>query len=153
MKTLLLSLLLVCGFVAHGAEQKKTVWLYNFEDAQAQAKKEGKHVLIYFTGSDWSQICINYKRDVLTGLDFTKYARRNLILVEADFPNKGAQSPALRKSNEALKEKFHVSGLPVIVVLNKEGVEVWRQNGAPEGGVRPLLAALTTAVGDKPNEK
>src|SRR5690349_5866789 len=81
-------------------------WLTDVPTAQAQAKKEGKLVLLDFTGSDWCGWCIKFKSEVLDTKEFKDYADKNLVLVEVDFPRKKELSAELKKANAALKEKY-----------------------------------------------
>ncbi len=53
--------------------------------------------------------------------EFGGYAKKNLVLVEVDFPQKKKQSTELKKANEALLKKFQVEGFPTLIVLDGEG--------------------------------
>jgi protein disulfide-isomerase len=117
-------------------------WLTDLPKAQEQAKKDNKLVLLDFTGSDWCGWCIKFKKEVLDTDEFKGYADKNLVLVEVDFPNKKEQSEDLKKANQALKEKYSVSGYPTYVVLNGEGKEVGRQVGYEAGGPKAFIAKL-----------
>ncbi len=117
-------------------------WLTDLNKALERAKKENKIVLINFTGSDWCGWCIKFKKEVLTTDDFIKYADKNLVLVEADFPAKKKLPEDLAKANNALKEKFGVKGFPTFVVLNADGKEIGRQVGYSEGGPKPFIDKL-----------
>ena len=50
-------------------------------DAQAQAKKESKLVLLNFTGSDWCPACKKLDAEVFSKKEFSDYAKKNLVLV------------------------------------------------------------------------
>jgi len=39
------------------------LWTRNLEEAQAKAKKEGKSILMEFTGSDWCPPCVLVQRE------------------------------------------------------------------------------------------
>ena len=49
----------------------ETLWTENFADAKARAAKEGKDLLIDFTGSDWCGWCIKLKEEVFNQQAFT----------------------------------------------------------------------------------
>ncbi len=117
-------------------------WLTDLDKALEIAKKEKKIVLINFTGSDWCGWCIKFKKEVLSTEEFAKYADKNLVLVELDFPSKKKLSDELKKTNSALKEKYKVNGFPTFVVLNAEGKEIGRQVGYSEGGPEPFIKKL-----------
>src|SRR5258706_11296890 len=104
-------------------------WLTDLPKAQAKAKAEKKMVLMDFTGSDWCGWCKKFDKDVLSTPEFQEYAKKNLVLVEVDFPSKKPQSAETKKANAALKSKYEVQGFPTFVVLGSDGNEVGRQRG------------------------
>ena len=117
-------------------------WLTDLPKAQEQAKAENKIVLMDFTGSDWCPWCIKFKKEVLDNQKFLDYAATNVVLVEVDFPHKKEQSADLKKANAALNDKFKVEGYPTLVVLDKDGNEIGRQEGYESGGPKAFIAKL-----------
>lgn len=117
-------------------------WKTNYERAQEQAQKENKKVVLFFTGSDWCGWCKKLQEDVLSRSEFEKYADQNLILVELDFPRGRMQSDDIKKQNKALKEKYGISGYPVLVVLDSAGKEIGRVDGYMEGGPSAYIQAI-----------
>ena len=63
-------------------------WIDDFDEAVKLAKAENKDLLVDFTGSDWCGWCIKLNKEVFSQPDFAGYAKKNLVLVELDFPNK-----------------------------------------------------------------
>lgn len=96
-------------------------WLTDFEKAKAQAKKENKVVLLDFTGSDWCPPCMKLHKEVFTTKEFQEFAKKNLVLVEVDFPSKKKLSAEQKQSNEKLKEQFDIEGFPTIILLDPSG--------------------------------
>ncbi|MFM1770242.1 MAG: Thiol-disulfide isomerase or thioredoxin [Verrucomicrobiota bacterium] len=137
----LLAAVSLLASTAHAALE----WTTDLPAALEQAKKEKKMVLMDFTGSDWCGWCIKLKKDVFNTADFEAYAKKNLVLVEVDFPSKKKQSPELKKANDALKTKYGANGFPTIVVLNSEGKQVWKQVGYMQGGPTAWIAKLDEA--------
>jgi protein disulfide-isomerase len=111
-----------------------TEWQTDFEAARGQAKKEGKPILMDFTGSDWCGWCIKMKKDTLDQKEFKEYAKKDLVLVQVDFPNKKKLSSDQKKANEALKAKYGVQGFPTYVLVDATGKELGRQVGYLQGG-------------------
>ena len=138
---LLLLISLLPSF-AHGA----STWLTDFSKAQSQARSEKKALLLNFTGSDWCGWCIRLQREVFTKPEFDGYARKNLVLVEVDFPKGKAQSDAQLRANRALAQRFSVEGYPTLVVLDSAGKELGRLGYEP-GGTKPFLARLSRMTG------
>jgi thioredoxin-related protein len=117
-------------------------WLTDLPKAEAQAKAENKIVLMDFTGSDWCPWCIKFKKEVLDDQKFLDYASKNVVLVEVDFPRKTEQSADLKKANAALNDQYKVNGYPTLVVLDKDGKEIGRQEGYEPGGPKAFIAKL-----------
>jgi uncharacterized protein YyaL (SSP411 family) len=120
-------------------------WLTSVPDAQAQAKKESKLVLLDFTGSDWCSWCKKLDAEVFSQPQFADYAKKNLVLVEVDFPAQKKLDAALVKANNALKDKYKITGYPTLIVLKPDSTVVWTQVGYMEGGPKAVIAKLDEA--------
>ena len=123
------------------------VWLTDLSQAKAQAKAEKKSILIFFHGSDWCPPCVLLQRQVIDSLDFARYARQSLVLVDVDFPEKSKQPDDLKQANLALKAKFNLSpqpgeGFPTLVLLNESGETVYQETGYSGGGPAEILSRL-----------
>jgi thioredoxin-related protein len=143
MKRILSALFFCCAAGALMAADSS--WLTSVPDAQAKAKAEHKLVLLDFTGSDWCGWCIKLDEETFSKPEFTEYAKKNLVLVELDFPNKKALPEALKAANKALGEKYDITGYPTLVVLNPEGKVIWKQVGYLPGGPSAMIAKLDEA--------
>ena len=120
-------------------------WLTSVPDATTKAKKENKLILLDFTGSDWCGWCKKLDAETFSKSEFTSYARKNLVLVEVDFPSQKQQSAELKAANKALQAKYHVNGYPTLVVLKPDGTVVWNQEGYLAGGPAAMIAKLDEA--------
>lgn len=127
-------------------------WETDFEKVQAQAKAEGKHMLIDFSGSDWCGWCVKLDKEVFSKKTFTDYAKENLVLMLADFPhNKSKQSAELQKQNKELAKKYGVSGYPTVFILSSDGTlldKTGYQPGGPEAYVEYIKKVIA-----EPKEK
>jgi len=121
-------------------------WLTDLNAGKAQAQKEGKSVLINFTGSDWCPWCIKLQQEVFSQPEFEAFAAKNLVLVEIDFPKRKPQSSALQKANAALVTQYKVDGFPTLVFLNAQGNVVHRGGYLP-GGARPFVQEMSKVLG------
>src|SRR5262245_57817991 len=125
------------------AAEVKIPWVKVWADAKAQAKKENKDLLIDFTGSDWCGWCVRLEQEVFSQAKFLEAATKSFVFVYLDFPHgpdkkKEVVDPAL---NESLRDGFHVSGFPTIILANAEGQPYARtgyQEGGPEGYITHL---------------
>jgi thioredoxin-related protein len=134
--------------VAFGLQAADLAWKTDLPAAEAQAKKEGKLVLLDFTGSDWCGWCKKLDAEVFTKPEFEAYARKNLVLVEVDFPAQKPQSASLKAANAALGKKYQVDGYPTLILLTPDGKQVWNQVGyAPLSDVVQGLKSAQSKAG------
>ena len=141
----LVALFLVVGF---SASARAAEWTSDFEKAKAQAKKEGKDLLIDFTGSDWCGWCIRLKQEVFTHETFEKEAPKKYVLVQLDFPRGKKLPDATREQNEALQEKFGVQGFPTIFLTDASG-RAYARTGYQPGGAEKYLEHLQELTSGK----
>jgi phage shock protein E len=137
---------------AHQSYTTELTWLTDLQKAQAQAKAEGKSVLLFFHGSDWCPTCAGMQRQVFDSAVFAQYARRALVLVDVDFPEKHKQNEELRRANLSLKARFNLSqesgeGFPTVVLLNEAGETVFQETGYASGGPAEVLPKLQRHAG------
>jgi protein disulfide-isomerase len=138
-------LLLVCFLSGARLAPAAPTWLTSVPEAEAEAKKDHKLVLLYFTGSDWCEWCLRMDAEIFAKPEFAKYASNNLALVELDFPNRKPQPVKLKQDNEALRAKFNVEVFPTLIATKPDGAVVWTMAHYPLGGVPELLAQLDDA--------
>lgn len=117
-------------------------WQTDYKKAQAEAKTNNKLLFLDFTGSDWCGYCIQLDREILSQPQFRDYAKKNLILMEVDFPRRKPQPTETRRQNQELAEHYQIEGFPTIVVLNGEGKPVWRFEGYFPDGPEAFIAQL-----------
>ncbi len=115
-------------------------WLTDLSKAKAQAKAEGKLVLMDFTGSDFCPPCIRLAKEVFPTKEFSEYAKQHVVLVEVDFPIKKKQPPELKAANEALAKEFKVDGYPTLIVLAPDGKKLGELEF--DADAKQLVAAL-----------
>jgi thioredoxin-related protein len=124
-----------------GSARADATWLTDFQKAQAEAKEGHKLILLEFTGSDWCIWCIRLEAEVFSQPEFADFAKKNLVLVRADFPRAKPLSAEVRKQNQELAQRYEIGGFPTIVVLNGEGKQVGLLGYVP-GGPGPFLDEL-----------
>ena len=71
----------VFPFLIHG-----NIFANNLEQAEQEARKEHKLIILNFSGSDWCGPCIRMHKEIFESENFRQYANDNLIMVNADFP-------------------------------------------------------------------
>lgn len=118
-------------------------WETDWAKVKAAAAKDGRTILLEFTGSDWCGWCIKLKKEVLSQDAFRSYATANFILMEADYPRKLEQSAELKEQNRQLQQQFGVTGFPTILLLDPQGTPFARSGYRP-GGAEDFVAYLKT---------
>lgn len=132
MKTLIAMVLAALGLASTSAFAAAG-WEDDFDKAAEQAKKEGKYMIVDFSGSDWCGWCIKLDKEVFSQKEFKKFAKDNLITVMLDFPRNKPQSKKLKERNEELMTKHGVRGFPTVLVMSPDG-EVIGRTGYKAGG-------------------
>ncbi len=114
-------------------------WTSNLEAGIAQAKKEGKSVLVEFTGSDWCPPCIMMQKNVFSKSEFVSAASKSYVLVIIDQPNKDKE---LAKKNAPLFQKYKINSVPHVVLLDGSGKEFHRFNPTEAPTVKGFLELI-----------
>lgn len=109
-------------------------WRHNLDDAKQLAKKEHKHILLNFSGSDWCGPCIRLRTEIFESEVFKKMADTELILVNADFPRKKKNqlSAPQQKLNDAMADRYNAQGkFPYTLLLDTDGRILKTWDGLP----------------------
>jgi thioredoxin-related protein len=122
-------------------------WLTNIEKAKELAKKEGKTVLVEFTGSDWCPPCKALKKNVFDSKEFKAYAKKNLVLVELDFPrDKSKVTKDQAEYNREQAKAFAVRGYPTVILMDANGKELTKKVGYGRTSVEKYIASLKKTI-------
>lgn len=126
-------------------------WHVNMEEAQQIARKEHRHILLNFSGSDWCGPCILLRREIFDDPVFLAMADSALVLVNSDFPRmKKDQLPKVQQqANDQLADRYNPQGkFPLTLLLTADGKVLRQWEGNP--GLKPAdfsaqLSALIAA--------
>jgi len=114
-------------------------WLTSYSDAVKLSQKTGKPIMADFTGSDWCSWCIKLHKEVFDTPQFKKWADKNVILLELDYPqkpeNRSKMPKQLQQQNADLLVKHQnvIKGYPTILFLRGDGT-VFGKYGYDNGG-------------------
>jgi thioredoxin-related protein len=96
-------------------------WSENLAAAKEAAAKEGKDLLLNFTGSDWCQFCIQLDKNVFSTEEFLKGAKAHFVLVKLDYPKDTSNQPQqVIEQNADWQKRLGIEGFPTIVLLDSE---------------------------------
>ncbi len=105
-------------------------WLVDFEKAKVQAVKEGKPILMEFTGSDWCPPCKVLHKNVLVKDVFKKEMPKHFILLKLDNPrDKSKQTEAEKEQYQKLSKEYKVTGVPSIFLVDSGGAPFFKKSG------------------------
>lgn len=99
-------------------------WNTDFEKSKLEAAEQNKNIVLVFSGSDWCGPCIKLEKNIWESTEFKEEAKKNWVLVKADFPKKKAnQLPdSIKNQNAQLADKYNAEGhFPFVLVLDKTG--------------------------------
>jgi protein disulfide-isomerase len=111
-KKAILIVAFVLGSFAIQAQELK--WETDINKAIAVSNKTKKPMLLFFTGSDWCGWCIRLQKEVLKTPEFATWAKKNVVLVELDYPRKTQQTDVLKAQNAGLQQTFGIQGFPTV---------------------------------------
>ena len=143
MKKIILTLTLILASVITITAQN---WQTDFTLAKDMASKEHKPIILVFQGSDWCGPCIKLDHEIWSTDIFKKYADKNYVMLQADFPKrkKNALPEAQTKANAKLAEAYNKNGIfPFVVVLNAKGEvlgETSYKKTTPENYIKEINA-------------
>ena len=104
-------------------------WTRSFEEAKELAAKEGKSILMEFTGSDWCPPCKALHKNVLSQEVFQTVKEDYILLVLDNPRDKSLVTPAEQEQYQQLSSKFQVRGVPSIFLADQEGRPFHFQSG------------------------
>ena len=118
-------LLLLLSTLYINAQNEKSIdlnWQTDFEVAQKLASSQSKLILVYFTGSDWSQSCKRLNKDFFYTEKFQKIAIKNLILVRVNAPRRSDLISGFQENkNLKLKKRFNQKVFPTVIITDETG--------------------------------
>ena len=111
-------ILLSIGKYADAQETKGGLkWYTDILQADKVSRASGKPIFAFFTGSDWCGWCRKLQNDVFAKKSFINWAKKNVVLVELDFPRKKQLPQELMQQNMGLQQALQVKGYPIIWLL------------------------------------
>jgi thioredoxin-related protein len=103
---------------------KAQKWETGFEEAKIKSGKEGKNIVLVFSGSDWCIPCEKLEKFIWESPEFIQYSGDHFVMLRADFPKKKANAlpREQQEKNDKLAEIYNKQGLfPLVLVLDKMG--------------------------------
>ncbi|MBF03510.1 MAG: thioredoxin family protein [Flavobacterium sp.] len=151
-----ITLFIIVTFFSLTTYAQELTWHTDMAKASELSLKKKKPMLLFFTGSDWCGWCIRLQKEVLQTPEFAKWAKKNVILVELDFPKRTPQDENLRAQNQNLQQMFGIRGYPTIWFVSPEKTKEGKMNlkglgstGYVAGGPTKWLDGASKIVANK----
>ncbi|MGE4614339.1 MAG: thioredoxin family protein, partial [Planctomycetota bacterium] len=116
--------------------------------AKELARKEGKDILINFTGSDWCGWCKRLDGEVFSVPSFHESAGKQYIYLYLDFPR--SEQAKAKVVDEALnsksREELGVNGFPTIILADSQ-MRPYARTGYQQGGPEKYLEHIAELRG------
>ena len=113
MKKLILLLFTIVSFTSF-SQHTGNDWNTDMNKAIKISQTTGNPLMLFFTGSDWCGWCKKLVKEVYKTSEFQKWAKKNVVLVEIDFPRRTKLSKDLIEQNNSLKNIFKPRGYPTV---------------------------------------
>jgi len=121
MKTKILLIVSLAFLTCYSSIAQETkgglTWFTDIKKADEISKKSGKPIFAFFTGSDWCGWCIRLQKDVFSKQAFIDWAKKNVVLLELDFPRKKQLPQALAEQNQGLQQALQIRGYPTVWLM------------------------------------
>ena len=131
------------------SSSQSLIWR-NYDEALSLAKKEGKHIMVFFTTS-WCVYCKKMKKDTFTDPDVMKIMKDRFVLATVDGDSKSIVHFGGKEVTEKeLAQLYGVRGYPTMVFLKPAGDGI-----APISGYRDakFMVTLLDYVGSSSYDK
>jgi len=122
-------------------------WQTDYSKVLSQSQKEGKPLLLFFEGSDWSGTAMKMKHEVLDTPAFQQKVGNRFIFMEVDFPKYSSLNETLALQNANLKKRFQIEQFPALLLLDKQE-RVIAQFGYSHENAEQLAENLLKILGD-----
>ena len=138
MKRLLFLLIFVFSVMAQAGG-----WVKSYRTAKAQAIRENKKILIFFSGSDWCEAGWRLDRELFRTQAFQDLASRKYVLYNADFPKYTRLGQEAEDRNRSLASRYGIHHFPAVAVVDpKFGTLLVKQIGLTGTTPKKLLDKL-----------
>lgn len=120
-------------------------WLVDYPRAQRIARALNRPMILNFTGSDWCKYCHILADEVYKTQEFKDFARKNLVLVELDYPKRKQLPYSLAQQNKVISDAFGINSFPLEVIMLNTNIPVasFGYTGAKPAEIIDLIKKAT----------
>lgn len=124
---------------------KNEGWHTQIEVAYKESQDTGKPIMANFTGSDWCGWCKKLDKSVFIHKEFKDWAKKNVVLLELDYPRRKQVPSEIKQQNADLQRAFQVRGFPTVWLfeLTKDDAGQFNVNALGKTGYTKTVAEFT----------
>jgi hypothetical protein len=97
------------------------IWHRDYASGLAEAKAEGKDLLVVFTGTDWIEICGKFHDEILGDPAFIEAVSAKFALVKLEYPKDNRLPRGELAEKALLREAYRVRGFPTVLLTDASG--------------------------------
>ena len=127
--------------ILSGSDSLYAQWQNDVDKAAQVALKDGKDILLLFTGAPWDKFSENLETEVLSKEDFITEISGDFVLVKMDFP-KVKDPRADEQPRYKWAERYGVTTYPTVVLVDAT-MKPFAITGYEAGGVQNYLGKLS----------
>ncbi len=121
-------------------------WHSSGSEAKQIALQIHRPLFVAFMGSDWSEPCQAFRKDILDTQAFKDFAAANLVLVMADFPRGALISPEQARQNTEMAKGGQIDRLPIFMLVDPRNGTAFSRIANFSGGPDLFIAQLQAAL-------
>lgn len=138
----------VCvALLSIAAQAGQEDWLTDFGKAKEMAREKNVPILADFAGTDWCSWCMKLDREIFSQDAFKAYAKTNLVLFLADYPQHKQLPGQTVRQNDGLSKLYGIEGFPTVLLLDANGKELAR-TGYLQGGSEAYVKHLKQLIAE-----
>ena len=106
-------------------------WYIHYDEAVKAAKKTNKKIFVLNAGSDWDAASVSLRKSILDTRDFQQIAKRALILLYLDSPQKFPQPEEQIRHHDIIRDRLQMKGkkIPYAVIIDADGKVITQIEG------------------------
>jgi len=101
--------------------QESAKWHDSYSAGAAAAQKNGKLLMVVFTGTDWIDICEIFNDEILSQPQFMGPVSEKYELVKLEYPEDNRLPKESASEMALLRDAYRVRGFPTVVMTSSKG--------------------------------
>ncbi len=124
-------------------------WYVDYKAAMQKARQEGKPILVWFTSTRNSPLCVALSHELFGTKEFNEWADENVIRLRVDknvVESKMHDRIERKKYVDGIRARYRVLGTPEVLILSPRGTEFGKYRGYKRGSADFYYGKLRNAT-------